>query len=137
MGVARICRHAGCDDLAIDGQTRCEEHAPVRAAEQAARRQGAKRASAPWQHLYQSRFWKNGRDAHIDANPLCVMCLADGLVVAAREVDHVVPHRGCVKLFRDRGNWQSLCRRCHSRKTAGEVLHGRVGGVGKAVVPPV
>jgi 5-methylcytosine-specific restriction enzyme A len=128
MPVATICRHPGCDELALDGQTRCEEHAPIRAAEQAARRQGAKRASAAWSHLYQSRFWKDGRKANITAHPLCVACASVGLVVAANEVDHIKPHRGDVKLFRDRTNWQSLCRTCHSRKTAGEVLHSKGGG---------
>lgn len=135
MPVATICRHRGCDELALAGQTRCEEHAPIRAAEQAARRQGAKAGSRQWSHLYQSRFWKDGRKAHLAANPLCVDCLAVGLVVAATEVDHIVPHRGDLKLFRDRANWQSLCRASHSRKTAGETLHSK-GGVGSIPKPP-
>ncbi len=37
------------------------------------------------------------------------------------EVDHVIPHRGDQALFWDEhNNWQAICRRCHSRKTAAE-----------------
>lgn len=43
-----------------------------------------------------------------------------GKVTAATEVDHIVPHRGDERLFRDEKNLQSLCRPCHSRKTAVE-----------------
>jgi hypothetical protein len=34
-------------------------------------------------------------------------------MVAAVVVDHIVPHRGDMKLFWDSGNWQSLCKTCH------------------------
>lgn len=36
------------------------------------------------------------------------------------ETDHIVPHRGDQRLFRDVLNLQLLCRRCHSIKTASE-----------------
>ena len=39
-------------------------------------------------------------------------------VVAAVVVDHIWPHKGDRALFWDRGNWQSLCKACHDRKTA-------------------
>jgi len=36
-------------------------------------------------------------------------------------VDHIIPHRGDLALFWDeKNNWQALCHRCHSRKTARE-----------------
>jgi 5-methylcytosine-specific restriction enzyme A len=38
-------------------------------------------------------------------------------------VDHITPHKGDRQMFWDRSNWQSLCHRCHSRKTAREVFH--------------
>ena len=41
------------------------------------------------------RPWMRLRAAVLDAQPLCVRCLAAGRTVAAREVDHVLPvHRG-------------------------------------------
>lgn len=35
-------------------------------------------------------------------------------------VDHIIPHRGDMKLFWDEDNWQSLCKHCHDVKTAKE-----------------
>lgn len=43
-----------------------------------------------------------------------------GKVVGATQVDHVTPHKGNPELFWDEANWQSLCHRCHSRKTRAE-----------------
>ncbi|KAA9008363.1 HNH endonuclease [Histidinibacterium aquaticum] len=47
-----------------------------------------------------------------------------GLLEEAKEVDHIIPHRGDTRLFYDRRNWQPLYNRCHSRKTAYENWHG-------------
>ncbi len=63
--------------------------------------------------------WQKAREHFLSQprNVLCVMCEADGRVKAASVVDHVVPHRGDLKLFWDRKNWQPLCKPCHdSRK---------------------
>lgn len=49
------------------------------------------------------------------------------MVRAASVVDHRRPHRGDMKLFWDRNNWQSMAKECHDRKTARED-----GGFGKA-----
>jgi 5-methylcytosine-specific restriction protein A len=62
--------------------------------------------------------WQRERAAYLARNPLCVTCLAAGLTVLASVVDHHVPHRGDMRLFWDVTNWQSLCKRCHDRKTA-------------------
>ncbi|TIX60322.1 MAG: HNH endonuclease, partial [Mesorhizobium sp.] len=32
----------------------------------------------------------------------------------ANVVDHIKPHRGDMRLFWNRANWQPLCTRCHS-----------------------
>jgi 5-methylcytosine-specific restriction protein A len=49
--------------------------------------------------------------------------------VAANEVDHIKPHKGDMALFWDSSNWQSLCKPCHSAKTATED-----GGFGRKCV---
>jgi len=51
-------------------------------------------------------------------HPLCVACEGKGMVTAANEVDHIVPHRGDQALMWDEANWQALCKPCHSAKTA-------------------
>lgn len=50
--------------------------------------------------------------------PLCAACLAIGRITTATEVDHIMPlAKGGSN---DLTNLQSLCKRCHSRKTATE-----------------
>jgi 5-methylcytosine-specific restriction protein A len=68
---------------------------------------------------YDSR-WRKARIGWLKKNPLCAACQSIGVITAANEVDHIRPHRGDKKLFWDSANWQSLCKSCHSRKTAME-----------------
>lgn len=62
--------------------------------------------------------WRRARQRFLNCNPLCVECQRHGETVAAKVVDHIKPHRGDVRLFWDVGNWQSLCKTCHDKKTA-------------------
>ena len=57
--------------------------------------------------------WQQAREGFLKKNPLCEDHKARGQVVAATVVDHIAPHRGDMKLFWDRANWQSLCKTCH------------------------
>jgi 5-methylcytosine-specific restriction protein A len=57
--------------------------------------------------------WRAARAAFLVKHPRCAECGGTAYVV-----DHIEPHKGDDRLFRDRTNWQSLCHRCHSRKTA-------------------
>ena len=107
------CRRRGCAAL-VDGGGFCPDHARAEW-----RRRDASRPSSS-ARLY-DRWWRAERLHHLADQPLCVRCQREGLVVEATEVDHIVPHRGDRKLFRDRSNWQSLCGRCHKIKTAREV----------------
>jgi 5-methylcytosine-specific restriction endonuclease McrA len=58
--------------------------------------------------------WQQARIRHLQQQPLCVYCEANGRITAATVVDHKTPHRGDMNLFWDRANWQSLCSTCHS-----------------------
>jgi 5-methylcytosine-specific restriction protein A len=64
--------------------------------------------------------WQQARLRFLTANPLCVMCDAKGLTVAADVVDHRVAHRGDERIFWDRSGWQSMCVECHNRKREAE-----------------
>lgn len=85
----------------------------------------AKRASAAARG-YDAR-WRKARAHYLRSHGLCVHCERKGRVVAATEVDHIVPHRGDDALFWNEDNWQALCKPCHSTKTANED-----GGFGNA-----
>ena len=43
--------------------------------------------------------------------------MKQGNLTPATVVDHIIPHRGDMKLFWDESNWQALCESCHNHKT--------------------
>ena len=69
--------------------------------------------------------WKKFRESFLSKNPLCVICQAEGKVVVATVLDHIIPHRGNQEVFWRKGNHQPLCSSHHSQKTALEE-----GGIG-------
>ena len=59
-----------------------------------------------------TRQWETARKEWLHFNPICAH---PGCVNPATVVDHVTPHKGDMKLFWDKTNWQSLCAPCHNR----------------------
>lgn len=107
-----ICRHAGCNTL-IAAAGYCAPHAHLHQLQSDAHRGSAH------QRGYNKR-WQKARLTFLRNNPVCTRCASAGLVVVATDVDHIIPHKGDQTLFWDSGNWQSLCKSCHSKKTARE-----------------
>ncbi|HZK89764.1 MAG TPA: HNH endonuclease signature motif containing protein [Stellaceae bacterium] len=66
------------------------------------------------------RAWTKVRNAFIKAHPLCQHCEAKGLVVAASEVDHVIPIPVDPSRRLDPTNLSAICRSCHRAKTAAD-----------------
>jgi 5-methylcytosine-specific restriction enzyme A len=64
--------------------------------------------------------WRKASAGYLQKHPLCVDPYKrhPDRVVAATNTDHVIPHKGDMKLFWDPDNWQGLCDGCHSYKTA-------------------
>lgn len=50
--------------------------------------------------------------------PLCRLCLADGVSTPSTIADHIIPKADGGGS--DRGNYQGLCKACHDRKTIAE-----------------
>jgi 5-methylcytosine-specific restriction protein A len=71
------------------------------------------------QRGYGSR-WQKTSAAYLRAHPIAVDWFGEHgqRVFAAQVVDHIVPHKGDMKLFWDPENWQGLTKRDHDRKTA-------------------
>jgi 5-methylcytosine-specific restriction protein A len=122
---SKICVAAGCDEIALPGLSHCEEHEARRKDQLKARRQAAQTSPAAIaaRRLYADPKWKAARLVYLRQHPICKDCEELGVVEVATDVDHITPHKGDRKVFWDRKNWQSLCHRCHSRKTAREVFH--------------
>lgn len=58
--------------------------------------------------------WSKARLRFLAEHPLCCYCERDGRITSATVVDHIVPHRGDMRLFWDETNWQPLCAHHHS-----------------------
>lgn len=76
------------------------------------------RFAPKWRKWYSTSRWQRLRERQLSQNPLCVTCLSVGVTEPATDVDHIRPHRGDPLLFWDAKNLQSLCKACHSEKTA-------------------
>ena len=111
-----ICRYPGCKELGSDRY--CDKHKKNVSKEQ--------NKSSSKIYTYQ---WRKASKAYLKEHPLCVHCERDGRLTPASEVDHIIPHNGDMKLFWDQTNWQGLCKKCHSKKTALE--DGGFGNVSK------
>lgn len=115
MKPLRPCRHPGCTALTREGY--CPKHKPQRA---------ARRASAEYHDWYSLPIWVDDlRPGQLLREPWCRECAKRGIRTRATVVDHVDPHQGDWAKFIDRDNLQSLCKRCHDRKTAKEQAQKR------------
>ena len=83
-----------------------------------------------WRRWYKRASWLRIRARRLAADPLCAMCLKDGITKAADTVDHITPHRGDPELFFDYDNTQSLCASCHSSRKQGQELRGYSRDIG-------
>ena len=104
-----FCKFPNCPNLitAAD-RSYCNDHAKYRT--------NFKRHNRFVQGDYR---WNKLSKWYLRNNPLCVKCLSVGLTVAATEVDHIIPRQDGGDNSRE--NLQSLCKSCHSRKTAKEI----------------
>lgn len=119
LAALRPCLEPRCPAL-VRGGGRCQTH----------QRKKERERGTAHERGYDAR-WRKARLAFLRANPLCLQCEGYGRIVPATVVDHVVPHCGDRVLFWDQDNWQPLCARCHSAKTAAED-----GGFGTAASLP-
>lgn len=104
------CKHPGCPLLTTSKY--CDVHA----------RRNASTVPTAADKGYDTR-WRKAKKKFLEANPLCVRCIQAGQLTKAVVVDHIIPHRGDMILFWDESNWQSLCIKCHNRKTRVEDQH--------------
>ncbi len=110
----RPCKHPGCAALTREGW--CPAHKP----------RYVRGDSGEYHGWYSLPVWTEDlRPGQLLAEPFCRECAKNGVRTRAAVVDHVEPFRGDWAKFTDRGNLQSLCKRCHDRKTALEQRQGR------------
>lgn len=109
---AKPCRNCGI--LVRDGTTYCQAHKRV------VRQQGEEKRESSTRRGYGYK-WQQAREQFLREHPLCECpdCQTGKVrVTPATVVDHIVPHKGDMKRFWDRKNWQAMAKRCHDKKTA-------------------
>ena len=104
--VGHPCAAPGCPAI-VRGAAYCPAHQPEQ-------RAGEARLS-PSRRGYDRR-WQRLRRMVLAQQPFCVVCQRAGRVVAATDVDHIVPLSAGGTSAAD--NLQPLCHSCHSKKTA-------------------
>jgi 5-methylcytosine-specific restriction enzyme A len=100
------CQQSGCNALIKSGAY-CAKHK-----KQSERKYNATRQDS---RFYMGRDWQRVRREHIEAEPVCRSCKK----AMATQVDHIIPRSKGGSDY-DHANLQSLCHRCHSRKTINE-----------------
>ena len=114
----RTCNHPMCNKLG--NSQYCDDHL-IQHKQSINKRYSVNRAE--YHRLYNTSRWQYLRRRQLDAEPFC-KCGS-----LATVVDHIKDHKGDVNLFYDPSNLQSMCKRCHDRKTASTTGFGR-GGAG-------
>jgi 5-methylcytosine-specific restriction enzyme A len=69
--------------------------------------------AAAYRALYKKPEWRAARATQLAKQPLCERCLAEGISTAANVVNHKIPHKGDLVLFRNPANHQSVCKPHH------------------------
>ena len=116
----RPCRYNGCSILTRNGY--CDTHKSIHKSKEKPRLSPSKRGY--------TKAWDRESKLFLNEHPWCVECEKHGRHEPATETDHIIPHKGNMKLFWDKTNWQGLCHSCHSSKTARED-----GGLGNPTRP--
>jgi 5-methylcytosine-specific restriction endonuclease McrA/predicted kinase len=105
----RPCKHPGCGRLSTDGA--CSLHAA-----QIKRERSNWSQKPPTERGYGSTWVKIRKLAMLRDGAICKVCLAEGRVTQATEIDHIIPKsQGGTD---EEDNLQAICKRCHAHKTA-------------------
>jgi 5-methylcytosine-specific restriction endonuclease McrA len=68
--------------------------------------------------FYWSPRWRKLSAQYKRENPLCVMCNAEGFIVAAEVTDHIIPRDVDPSLEWEWSNFRSLCHHHHNKVRA-------------------
>lgn len=74
--------------------------------------------------LYNSIQWRKDSKAHKEENPLCAICLLEGMAIEAVVSDHIIPINEGGEVW-SWDNRQALCLACHAIKSRKEGMDAR------------
>ena len=114
-----LCRKPGCVQ-AISSPGFCEKHVKSSDGWSQTNRASPSARGYDWK-------WRKTRGRILERDSgLCQLCLEQGLLIPASEVDHIVSRANGGN--DDSDNLQAICRSCHKKKTNREKLNLEVGG---------
>ena len=102
------CSYPLCPELIPKGRMYCYKHKE-------------KKPKREYTGVYK-RGWPALRSLYLKHTPLCEDCKEKGIVEAATEVHHKIPIEVWQEGRLEWDNLRSLCKSCHSKKTAKEKL---------------
>lgn len=114
----RPCNAPGCRALVVGKVGLCAEH--VNDARKLADLRRGSSTARGYGYAWQARI----RPAALMREPLCRFCNDAGRTTVATEVDHIDGNSS----NNEPSNLRSLCRPCHSARTARDQAFGRKGG---------
>jgi hypothetical protein len=109
------CATLGCKNKRSRFSTHCLDHGG-RDEQRTYNKEERKERNA----LYKTAQWQAHRQLVLSRSPICAACILDGIVTPATEVDHVFPWSQIGQQAFYLNIFQSLCKPCHTYKTAQE-----------------
>lgn len=111
-----LCRHRGCTRTVAESGF-CDRHAGEAV--------GWHRTStASSSDRGYGSYWRKLRQSVLNRDGwLCQVCLAEGRLTEATEVDHIIPKSSGGT--DDDANLQAICRACHAKKTQKEAKNAQ------------
>ena len=65
--------------------------------------------------IYNNRRWRKVRLLKLTNDPLCEMCLKEGIITSADAIHHIIPIDIDVSLAYEYTNLMSICHECHGK----------------------
>lgn len=104
-----VCTTAGCG--AISPNRKCDACRVRRKPREARNNEAIRRR-------YRTSRWERLRKRVLERdNHLCQACARSGIVRTGNEIDHIKKAMDNLQLFWTEENLETLCKRCHSKKT--------------------
>jgi len=100
--IRSVCCHPGCNHIALQGKSKCEEHFVERKIKKDTKKTRDKN--------YGTSRWKKLRAEKLRQSPLCSDCKKP-----ANTVHHIIPVKEGGE-FWDINNLDTLCRACHEKE---------------------
>lgn len=119
MKPKKKCNHVGCNQLINFDETYCKKHL-IKYSSNYDDYANRKEVGGKYFTFYHSKAWKQLSYSYRLRNPMCELCLKNGIYVKCDVVDHKIPIRSDWNQRLNENNLQSLCHSCHNTKTKAE-----------------